>query len=83
MQIEKYIADKITSLCEKRDISKYRLSQLSGISQSSLGRIMAQENLPLLITLEKICTALGVTLSRFFVFERKNGNVFLVYSRVL
>ena len=83
MQIEKYIADKITSLCEKRDISKYRLSQLSGISQSSLGRIMAQENLPSLITLEKICTALGVTLSRFFVFERKNGNVFLVYSRVL
>ena len=27
MQIEKYIADKIISLCEKRDISKYRLSQ--------------------------------------------------------
>ena len=66
LQIEKYIADKITSLCEKRDISKYRLSQLSGISQSSLGRIMAQENLPSLITLEKICAALGVTLSQFF-----------------
>ena len=27
LRIEKYIADKITSLCEKRDISKYRLSQ--------------------------------------------------------
>ena len=27
MQVEKYIADKTTSLCEKRDISKYRLSQ--------------------------------------------------------
>ena len=66
MQIEKYIADKKTSLCEKCDISKYRLSQLSGISQSSLGRIMAQENLPSLITLEKICAALGVTLSQFF-----------------
>ena len=66
MPIEKYIADKITSLCEKRDISKYRLSQLSGISQSSLGRIMAQGNLLSLITLEKICTALGVTLSQFF-----------------
>ena len=69
--IEKYIADKITSLCEKRDISKYRLSQLSGISQSSLGRIMAQENLPSLITLEKICTALGVTLSQFFFIRLK------------
>ncbi|WP_443649738.1 helix-turn-helix domain-containing protein [Blautia sp.] len=53
-------------MCEKRDISKYRLSQLSGISQSSLGRIMAQENLPSLITLEKICAALGVTLSQLF-----------------
>ena len=27
---------------------------------------MAQENLPSLIALEKICTALGVTLSQFF-----------------
>lgn len=36
LQIEKYIADEITSLCEKRDISKHRLSQLPGISQSSL-----------------------------------------------
>ena len=27
LQIEKYIADKITSICEKRDISKDRLSQ--------------------------------------------------------
>ena len=59
MQIEKYIADKITSLCEKRDISKYRLSQLSGISQSSLGRIMAQENLPSLITLRKNMYSFG------------------------
>ena len=69
LQIEKYVADNIVSLCEKRDISKYRLSQLSGISQSSLGRIMAQESLPSLITLEKICTALGVTLSQFFQEE--------------
>jgi transcriptional regulator with XRE-family HTH domain len=66
LQIEKHIADKITFLCEKRDISKYRLSQLSGISQSSLGRVMEQETLPSLITLEKICAALGVTLSQFF-----------------
>ena len=76
LQIEKYIADKITSLCEKRDISKYRLSQLSGISQSSLGRIITQENLPSLIALEKICTALGVTLSQFFhTFKSYNKKI--------
>ncbi len=66
MQIEKYIADNIIMLCQKRGVSKYRLSQLSGISQSSLGRIIARESIPSLITLEKICTALGVTLSQFF-----------------
>ena len=66
MHIEKYVAKNIISLCEKRDISKYRLSQLSGISQSSLSRIMTQESLPSLITLEKICVALVVTLSQFF-----------------
>ena len=59
LHIEKYVAKNIISLCEKRDISKYRLSQLSGISQSSLSRIMTQESLPSLITLEKICVALG------------------------
>ena len=63
LHIEKYVAKNIISLCEKRDISKYRLSQLSGISQSSLSRIMTQESLPSLITLEKICVALGVDLT--------------------
>lgn len=70
MQIEKYIADNIIMLCQKRGVSKYRLSQLSGISQSSLGRIIARESIPSLITLEKICTALGVTLSQFFRGEK-------------
>lgn len=66
MQMEKYVANHIVALCEKRGVSKYRLSQLSGISQSSLGRIISEECLPSLITLEKICTALDVTLSQFF-----------------
>lgn len=34
MRTEDYIADNIVALCKKRDMSKYRLSQLTGISQS-------------------------------------------------
>ena len=63
MQLEEYIADNMIELCEKRGISKYRLAQMTGIAQSSLGRIMAKESLPSLPTLEKICE---VTLSQFF-----------------
>ena len=66
MQLEEYIADNMIELCEKRGISKYRLAQMTGIAQSSLGRIMAKESLPSLPTLEKICEALDVTLSQFF-----------------
>ena len=60
---------------------RFRLCQELALKQ--IQQLRMQENLPFLITLEKICTALGVTLSQFFVFERKNGNVFLVYSRAL
>ena len=66
LQLEEYIADNMIELCEKRGISKYRLAQMTGIAQSSLGRIMAKESLPSLPTLEKICEALDVTLSQFF-----------------
>lgn len=41
MQIEEYVAGNIKDLCKKRHVSKYRLAQLTGIAQSSLGRIVA------------------------------------------
>ena len=66
MRTEDYIADNIIALCKKRDMSKYRLSQLTGISQSSIGKIIAKESLPTMPTVEKICDALGVTMAQFF-----------------
>ena len=72
MQIEEYVAGNINDLCKKRHVSKYRLAQLTGIAQSSLGRIIANESSPSLQTLEKICSALDVTLSQFFQDEKEN-----------
>ena len=66
MRTEDYIADNIIALCKKRDMSKYRLSQLTGISQSSIGKIIAKESLQTMPTVEKICDALGVTMAQFF-----------------
>jgi len=70
--IEEYVAGNIKDLCKKRHVSKYRLAQLTGIAQSSLGRIVANESTPSLQTLEKICSALDVTLSQFFQDEKEN-----------
>ena len=72
MPIEEYVAGNIKDLCKKRHVSKYRLAQLTGIAQSSLGRIIANEITPSLQTLEKICSALDVTLSQFFQDEKEN-----------
>ena len=72
MQIEEYIAGNIKDLCKKRHVSKYRLAQLTGIAQSSLGRIIANESTPSLQTIEKICSALDVTLSQFFQDEKNH-----------
>ena len=73
MRTEDYIADNIIALCKKRDMSKYRLSQLTGISQSSIGKIIAKESLPTMPTVEKICDALGVTMAQMCIRDRMYG----------
>lgn len=72
MDIENYVPVKIIELCAKTKITKYRLSQETGISQSALSDITKGKNLPTLITLEKICNAFGITLAQFFT---EDGNV--------
>lgn len=70
--MENYVSAKITDLCSKSGISKYRLSQRTGISQSALSDITKMKKLPTLITLEKICDAFGITLAQFFT---EDGNI--------
>lgn len=44
----------------------YRLSQLTGMSQTALGNILAKSSMPTIPTLEKICDAFGISLAQFF-----------------
>ena len=50
-----YIGPRIKELCDKQQITKYRLS-----------RIMKRENIPTIQTIEKICAALNISLAQFF-----------------
>lgn len=69
MRMEDYIAMKIEELCSKSGITRYQLSLRSGISQSALSDIVKKKNVPTLITVERICTAFGITLAQFFAQE--------------
>ena len=77
MDIEKFIPERIDELCKRNKISRYQLSALTGISQSALSSISKKKTVPTVITLDKICKALGISLSEFFENgeRRSSGNI--------
>lgn len=66
---ENYVVERLLYLCEKQGISRYRLAQLSGISQSSISNLIQRRSVPNILTLDKLCQGLGITLSQFFAQE--------------
>ncbi|ACM61551.1 transcriptional regulator with XRE-family HTH domain [Caldicellulosiruptor bescii] len=60
------IGKKIAELREKYGLTRYKLSELSGVSQSALSEIERGIKQPTITTLENICKALNITLADFF-----------------
>ncbi len=71
MRAEEYIPLRIAELCEKRGYTKYRLSQLTDMSQTALANILNKRSVPTVVTLERICDAFDITLAQFFT---ENGD---------
>ncbi|SEP31762.1 helix-turn-helix domain-containing protein [Propionispora vibrioides] len=61
--------ERIKQLLYERRWSVYKLSKLSGVSQSTLSNMFNRNNDPSISTLEDICGAFGITLSQFFADE--------------
>lgn len=61
--------ERIRQLLEERGWTVYKLSKLSGVSQSTLSNMFNRNNDPSIGTLEDICNAFGITLSQFFADE--------------
>jgi transcriptional regulator with XRE-family HTH domain len=69
LRIEEYIPLRLSELCKKHGYTKYRLAQLTGMSQTALGKILSQTSVPTVTTLEKMCDAFGISLAQFFAEE--------------
>ncbi|MCC8051978.1 MAG: helix-turn-helix domain-containing protein [Clostridiales bacterium] len=61
-----YTGPRIKELLRKYHMTKYRLSQLSGVLPINITRYVSGVRTPSLQTLEKICAGFGITLSEFF-----------------
>lgn len=64
--MENAVNKRILELCKERGYTIYRLSALSGIPTSTITSILKRNNAPTLPTLQKICSALDLTLAQFF-----------------
>ena len=63
---EDYISRRLSDLCKKNGVSAYRLSKQTGITQSVLSEVFRNKRTPTILTLDKLCSALGITLAQFF-----------------
>lgn len=56
---------------EKKGLTRYRISKVSGITQGQLSRMMKEMHVPKLDTAEKIAAALGLKL--VLISEKENS----------
>lgn len=57
-QVDEYIALRLKDLCEAHGMTRYRLTQKTGLTQSALKSIFSGKSIPTISTLEKITNAL-------------------------
>lgn len=65
----KDILSVITAYREKRGWTEYQLAERSGLPQSTISSWYRKNMVPTIPSLEKICTAFGITLSQLFAEE--------------
>lgn len=74
MTISDAVIAKIKKICDERKITINKLSNISGITQSTLENIVGGHSKnPKLLTIIRICDGVGITLKDFFsdpVFKR-------------
>lgn len=61
------VIKKLNKLRLERNLSVYRLAELSGINQSTLANSFSRGTVPSLKHLELLCDTLGVSLAQFFI----------------
>ena len=57
---------KLNKLRLERNLSVYRLAELTGINQSTLANTFSRGTIPSIGTLEALCNVMGITMSQFF-----------------
>ena len=70
METQVAIGNRITELCNEKDITINRLSTIAGVPRSTIKNILyGKSSNPGIITIKKICDGLDICLADFFNTE--------------
>lgn len=70
---------RIKNLMKQKGVTEYKLSKLSGLSQSTISNIFNRNTEPTIPTLEAICNGLGISMAQFFFDE--SSEMFVVLTK--
>lgn len=65
------VLERIDQLKAERNWTEYRLSEESGIAQTTISSWFRKNVNPSISSLEKICDAFNITLSQFFAYKNE------------
>ncbi len=74
------IIKKLNELRLERNMSVYRLAEVSGINQSTLANTFSRGTIPSISNLEAMCEGLGITLSQFF--SSNEGTILMTQKEI-
>ena len=67
MRIGEAVRLRIEELCQQQDLTVNKLSNISGVTQSTVNNIVSGRNRSATIsTIKKLCDGFGITIEHFF-----------------
>lgn len=66
------VLERITSYRQKKNWTEYELAERSGLTQSTISSWYRKGIIPTIPSLERVCSAFGITLSQFFAADEES-----------
>ncbi len=74
MDIGEAVKERILELCREKNLSVNKLSNMSGVTQSTVNNIVSGRNHSATVaTIKKLCDGMGITIEEFFNSELFRG----------
>ena len=77
------VLERVTYYRTQKGWSEYQLAEKSGLTQSTISSWYRKNMVPSILSLEKICNAVGITLSQFFSTDDDNFSLTALEKELL